>query len=237
MSWLCEDLKFEQDWYKSLIENGDEKSLIGKFIQKLFLEDKINNFLEVGMGTKPFFAYLLSSQVKNYKIVEKENLIDLLLPENTEFINDDFEKVVLKEKYDLILLSHVIYYFQNLKKSIGKAVSLLEKEGKAIFVVNGPFNDYGRLKKAFSEITNTSWTFTYDRLKECLHEFSYEEFSFESTIKFETFEDLYECTRLFFDVYPTEFNENKNAIITWMSNNIRNNEFKMDQKLIVINKL
>jgi hypothetical protein len=176
------------------------------------------------MGTQPFFSYLLSPKVKNYKIVEKENITDLLLPENTEFINDNFEKVILKEKYDLILLSHVIYYFQNLKRSIEKAFLLLEEGGRAIFVVNGPFNDYGRLKKAFSEITNTSWTFTYDRLKENLYEFNYEEFSFESTIKFQSFEGLYECTRLFFDVYPTEFNENKDAIISWMSNNIKNNE-------------
>ena len=234
MSWLCEELKFEKDWYLNLIKNGNEKIIIAEFIKRNLMQSRIGNFLEVGMGTNPIFAALLSSEVKDYLIVEKEEVGDCKLPENVRLLTDDFEKIQLNNMFDLILLSHVIYYFQDLKASIRKVLSHLTKTGKAVFVVNGPENDYGRLKGAFSSITNTSWTFTYHRLKEQLKNCTYEEYSIESCINFKIPEELYESVRLFFDVYPVEFNEHKREIIKWMEENIQNNIFKMDQKIIVV---
>ncbi|MCH9621996.1 MAG: hypothetical protein S4CHLAM20_14290 [Chlamydiia bacterium] len=236
MSWLSDELVFEHSWYSNLLESGNEKLLISQFIKEKFLKTNIKSFLEVGMGTKPIFASILSSSVSEYVIVEKEDRDNIQLPVNTQLITSDFEEVKLNTKFDLVLLSHVVYYFEDLEKSLQKAIGLLNENGKAIFVVNGDQNDYGPLKQAFAEITNTSCSFTYLKLKECLEDYNFEEYTLASSVKFESFEELYENLRLFFDLYPNEFNRHKREIIDWLKKNIKDNSLDMDQKFIVVQK-
>lgn len=234
MTSLSKELKFEQGWYKNLIQNGNEKVILAKFIRDHFLKENVNRILEVGMGTDPIFASILSLKTKDYLILEKEERKKLILPQNTRLVKHDFEKVNLSVKFDIIILSHVIYYFNNLEKSISKSIQLISNMGKAILVVNGPGNDYGRLKKGFAQITNTECNFTYSRLKNILRNFNYEEFSLESKLYFENHEQLYENIRLFFDLFPDEFNFYKAKIVDWLKQNIKNDALHMDQKIFVV---
>lgn len=236
MSVLAKKLKFEQDWYKRLIQHGNEKILLASFIKSNLLKTSVDSFLEVGMGTDPIFATILSERTNNYLIIEKEERKELKLPANVQFMKSDFEATELESKFDAILLSHVVYYFQDLKKTISNCMKLLSKKGKLIFIVNGPSNDYGKLKEAFSKITKTKCNFTYFKIKDLLKPIQHTEYSLETSLEFSNYEQLYENIRLFFDLFPDEFNSHRNKIISWLRINIRNNKLNMDQKILVVGK-
>jgi SAM-dependent methyltransferase len=209
-------VEFNSNWYDALFNNSNEKKLISLKISELHKNQNHNSFLEIGMGTAPFFAKNLSELFHEYWIVEKHSFL-APLPVNVKYIQDDFENINLEKKFDGILLSHVVYYFSNLDETINKTMALLEDGGVVYFVVNGKDADYGPLKKAFSEITKKPLISTYDILKDsALKNFHLTEHTLPAKIFFNSYEDLYESMRLFFDIYPKEFEENKSEIISWL---------------------
>jgi len=234
MCALDSQLKFIPEWYKQLVENGNEKVRLADFIKEKFLQERVDDLLEIGMGTRPIFSTILSDCVNKYVILEKENTPDILLPSNVKIINTDFEEKVFNGKFDLIILSHVVYYFLDLEKAIEKAIRLLKQNGKAIFVVNGTENNYGKLKKAFAEIADITFTFTYDLLLKKLRNFLYEEYTLETHIDFDSSEELYKQAKLFFSLFPEEYLQNREKIINWLKENVKGQRFYMDQKIITV---
>ncbi len=228
-------LKFYEDWYNSLVDKGNEKDLLLKTIQNLTKSNKKINFLEIGMGTIPLFANGLYKTVDSYTIIEKRSL-QHRLPENVYYIQDDFETALISQSFDIILASHVIYYFKDLNKAIKKIITQLKNNGIAIFVVNGKDFDYGLAKHAISKITKKTFTFTYDILVNALKKFKCKEQFVDTEIFFKNHEELYESLRLFFDLLPKEYENNKGMIVNWLSHNIKGKSFKMKQKLFIVPK-
>ncbi len=165
---------FYKDWYNNLIAHSDEKSLLVEKISDLMQQHPHAICLEIGLGTSAYFARTLSPNVHQYCIVEKEPFNEPL-PENVTFTQGDFEHVSLPDKFDVILASHVVYYFQDLTKSIEKIMNHLTNEGRVYFVVNGTGKDYGLVKAAFADITHRPYTFTYNTLLSELKGYTVEE--------------------------------------------------------------
>lgn len=229
-------VEFHESWYENLFENSNEKSLLAQKIADLRKGQNNESFLEIGMGTSPFFAKNLSELFKEYWIVERRPW-NGFLPKNVHYLQADFENLILKKKFDAILLSHVIYYFSNLNEVLKKVLDLLQEEGYAYFVVNGKDSDYGPLKKAFSEITNCPLTFTYDLLKNSIiKDYHVMEHTLSTDLFFDSYDNLYEYLRLFFDLFPKEFQDNKSEIISWLKKNIKNGKFSMNQKIFVVSR-
>lgn len=233
---LAEKLKFVPGWYEQLIENGNEKIELAHFIKDHLVKTNTKKLLEIGMGTQPIFSNILADYVDMYTIVEREAALNIRLSSNVTMIQRDFEEAAIDSAFDLIILSHVIYYFSDLGKAIKKAMNLLSENGRAVFVVNGIENDYGRVKHAFADISETKFVFTYERLHEALRlqELDFEEHTIQTSIHFDSHQALYERLRLFFDLFPQEYSQNKIKIIDWLKNNIKSSEFFMDQKIIVV---
>lgn len=233
---LAEKLKFVPEWYDHLIENGNEKFELAHFIKDHLLNCDTKKLLEIGMGTQPIFSEILAKHVAKYTIIEKEFIPNIRAPANVAIIQKDYEEAIIGGAFDLIILSHVIYYFSDLGKAIKKTLNLLRRNGKAVFVVNGIKNDYGLVKHAFAEISGRQFEFTYNRLLEAirLQGLEFEEFTIETSIHFESYQVLYERLRLFFDLFPKEYSQNKNKVINWLKNNIKASKFFMDQKIIVV---
>lgn len=228
-------LKFYDSWYNDLIDKGNEKILLLEAVQNLTKNNKKVHFLEIGMGTIPLFANGLHKMVDNYTIIEKKSL-QHPLPENVYYIQDDFETAIISQSFDIILASHVIYYFQDLNKAIEKIINQLKNNGIAIFVVNGKDFDYGLTKNAVSKITKKTFIFTYDILIHALKKFKYKEQFINTEIFFKDHEELYKSLRLFFDLIPKEYENNKKNITNWLSQNIKGKSFKMKQKLFIVPK-
>jgi len=201
-------VEFNLNWYKRLLEGTNEKEVLVSKIAS-FLEGKPHeSCLEVGLGISPYFAQHLSKYFKKYIIVEKR-FIDEKLPEGVELINKDWEELEIDQKFDVIIASHVIYYFNDKKKAFEKMFSQLKEGGRIFFVVNGNESDYGPLKLAFSKLIGEDYNFTYDELKELLKEKKIREYTLPSTINFTSYEDLFEILRISFDAYPDEYEKLK----------------------------
>lgn len=232
---FVEGLKFESEWYNRIIKNSNEKIRLAEYIKKIFVERRVGKLLEVGMGTKPIFSQILAEQVDEYTIIEKEPISPPSnLPTNVNIVNGDFEHKPIVESFDLIVMSHVVYYFSDLESAIRKALGLLKEKGKLLLVVNGVDTDYARTKNAFAKIAGIEFVYTYDRLIEALRGQTYTEHSVETYINYESHEKLYEYLQLFFDLFPAEYLSHKESILKWLRSNIYGGKFYMNQKIIEV---
>jgi SAM-dependent methyltransferase len=228
-------VEFIVDWYKKFIESTNEKDLLVKKVSDLLEGKPKNSCLEVGLGISPYFAKRLSKIFKRYVILEKRIIKDKL-PEGIELIQADWEKTELKNKFDVIIASHVIYYFKNKKEAIKKMLNSLNPDGRIFFVVNGKSSDYGPLKFAFAKMINSKYEFTYDGLLKLLEGNKIREYTFPSVIKFNSYEELFEILRLSFDLYPKEYEKLKDKIVGYFRENLKGNQFIIDQKIIEVTK-
>jgi SAM-dependent methyltransferase len=228
-----EKVTFNDEWYDNLISKSDEKCiLLDKF--KEIIGDSFSSCLEIGLGTTSHFADSLSESFDKYVIIEKED-IKIPLPKNVELINEDWERVKLKQKFDVIIASHVIYYFDDKKRAIQKFFDSLAPNGIALFVVNGKDADYGPLKTRFSELVNHKYTFTYDELKNLLDSKDFEEHSIPSKIKFDKPSDLFDTLKLSFDQYPEEYTALKGKMHKYFKNHFSTKKYlTISQKIFVV---
>lgn len=144
-----DEVKFVIEWYKNLVSHTDEKSVLVEKISDLLEGHGFDSCLEIGLGLSPYFARILAPKFKEYIIVEKR-LLNKEMPRGVKLINNDWEQVNLKsKKFDVIIASHVIYYFKDKKKSLDKIFEHLNLGGFAFIVVNGKSGDYGPLKLLF----------------------------------------------------------------------------------------
>jgi len=228
-------VEFVVKWYERLLSKTNEKEILVNKMASLLEGKPHESCLEIGLGTSPYFASNLSKYFKKYTIVEKR-ITDLNLPKKIRLINEDWEKIEIKEKFDVIIASHVIYYFKNKKKAAEKIFTLLNTGGRAYFGVNGKESDYGLLKYAFSNLINKEYIFTYDELMNLIKGKKFREYTIPSSIYFSSYEDLFETLRISFDHYPKEYENLKNEMINYFKEHIKGNSFIVDQKIIEVYK-
>ncbi len=226
-------VEFHEGWYNKFIHSTNEKNVLLDKISNLIEGHSTQACLEIGLGTSPHFAQKLSKKFKKYVIVEKR-IVKSPLPKETELINDDWENIKLGKKFDVIIASHVIYYFKDKKKAFQKMLNHLDKEGIIFFVVNGKSSDYGPLKLAFAKILGLEYKFTYEMLLDLLNGYHYREYTIPSTITFSSYEDLFDILKLSFDTHPQEYEENKMKVLTYLKNNVKGSTFTIDQKIIAV---
>ncbi len=226
-------IEFVVEWYKNLLEHSDEKDLLIEKISQILENYPNNSCLEIGLGISPYFAKKLSHKFKKYTIIEKR-IIEEPLPKRVELINKDWEHAELNQKFDVVIASHVVYYFNNMKQAVQKILDSSNQGGIAIFVVNGKNADYGPIKQEFAKIQGIKYEFTYDKLLKILEKTKYEVISLPTSIKFDSYEDLFETLRISFDEYSEEYEQSKNKIIKYLRKNVEGNKFTINQKLILV---
>jgi len=224
---------FNEEWYNNLISKSDEKNLLVDKFKEVLAAGKFYSCLEIGLGTTTHFSDALAGLFKKYTIVEKEK-ITTSLQKNVNLLTADWETLILPLKYDVILASHVIYYFKDKQAAVKKMFDSLNPGGWIIFVVNGNDADYGPLKLKFAELVNEEYVFTYDALKSILAGKTISEFSAPSKINFNHPSDLFNTLKLSFDLYPEEYVALKDAVCLYFNTQFRNKtQFVINQKIIV----
>ena len=228
-------IDFNIEWYNKFLQNTNEKKLLVSKISDIIAGKPYNSCIEIGLGTSPYFAQRIARNFSKYVIVERQ-LANMQMPPNIILINNDWGNVNLDEKYDIIIASHVVYYFKDKKSAIDKIFTTLNEGGRAIFVVNGKKADYGPLKLAFSKMISSPYTFTYDVLLEVLQNKEIKEYTLLSEIRFSSFDELFDALHLLFDNYPVEYQKFKTDIINYLQQHITNNKFIVEQKIIEAKK-
>jgi SAM-dependent methyltransferase len=228
-------VEFHEGWYNKFVSSTNEKDILLNKIFDLIDGYPTNACLEIGLGTSPHFAKNLSQRFKEYLIVEKRS-VDHPLPKGVKLVNGDWEHLELNQKFDVIIASHVIYYFKDKKKAFEKMLNHLNDDGVIFFVVNGKSSDYGPLKLAFAKILGLKYRFTYDDLIDSLKDVKYREYTVPSTISFSSYEDLFDTLRLSFDTHPKEYEDNKMNVVEYLKKNVRGSKFTIDQKIVAVTK-
>jgi SAM-dependent methyltransferase len=224
-------VEFHEDWYRNLVAHSNEKELLVTKIGDLIQGKPHQSCLEIGLGLSPYFAQRLAPLFQDYTIVERRTYDDEL-PQKVRLINNDWETVELSEKFDVLIASHVVYYFKDPKTAVDKMFAHLNSGGRIFFVVNGKESDYGPLKIAFSKIINAPYVFTYDQLIELLRSRRTREYTAQSSISFDSLDELYEILKISFDAYPQEYQANKSKMLNHLRENVKGNKFFIDQKII-----
>jgi methylase of polypeptide subunit release factors len=227
---------FNSEWYNNFVSRSNEKEKIISETIGLLGDCSNLSCLEIGMGTNPFFANSLAKNFEEYTILEKENKPRGSLGHNIRLINSDWETFESDEKFDIIIASHVIYYFKDKKKAIDKMLSYLKSNGRLILVVNGKEFDYGLTKDKFAKIIKRDYVFTYDKLIEILYKKEYREISFSTEIKFNSLDELHKILKLSFDNYPDEYLSYKQDLVAFWKDSLMNSRFKIQQRLIIVRK-
>ncbi|MBD3252607.1 methyltransferase domain-containing protein [Candidatus Pacearchaeota archaeon] len=228
-------VEFNPEWYEKFIQSTDEKKVIISKISDILKNKPCESCLEIGLGTYPFFAEILSKNFEKYVVVEKQKQ-DFRLPERVELINNDWESVDLEEKFDVIIASHVFYYFKNKKRAVEKMFSHLNEDGRIIFVVNGKTADYGPIKLAFAKMINKKYLFTYDEVYELIKNHKIREYTSPTEVNFDSFEDLFETLKLIFDNHEEEYKNNKEKLIDYFKRNLKAGKFVVDMKILEVTK-
>jgi len=229
---------FHTDWYENFISNSNEKELISQRLQEQLKRMSKSKCLEIGVGTEPIFYNFLSKLVDQYDVIERE-ITDSIKNSSVNLIEGDWENIEVNEKYDVIICSHVLYYFRNKPKAIEKMLQCLNPNGKIFFVVNGNEKDYAKIKSFFSSLIDIEYIPTYLTLKNILEDnFSVikKESSFTTFVNFDTGEDLYNILRLSFDLHTEEYKKYKKEIEEFITENFLNNVFEIEQKMLVVSK-
>jgi release factor glutamine methyltransferase len=228
------NLNFNHQWYNNLVTYSDEKQLIISAIKRFATIRHANTCLEIGMGTQRQFSEKLIHQFREYTIIEKEPR-QLQLPAKVTFIQADWERATLTRQYDVIIASHVWYYFNDKATAVRKMLKALTENGILILVLNGPDGDYGQLKRYFSELIGQPYRFAYDEFYET-PDLAHNrlEFTIPSTIRFPDHESLYSALQLGFDQYPDTYLQLKTRMMAYLQEHFKQHTFVINQKLIVM---
>ncbi len=158
MAALTEKLKFVPDWYEQLIENGNEKIKLAHFMKEHWVKNGVKTLLEIGMGTQPIFSKILAEHVDKYMIIEKEPSPNIRLPSNVTMIQKDFEEVIVGATFDLIILSHVIYYFSDLGDMIRSLAGSIDENDTEFSTMHIREDLYDALADGYASVMGKEWT-------------------------------------------------------------------------------
>ncbi|SHL35066.1 Methyltransferase domain-containing protein [Chitinophaga jiangningensis] len=230
-----DSLLFNQQYFNEFTRQSDEKTIIINSIRKLIAHEKPQSCLEIGMGTTPVFHQQLGPYFQHYTVVEK-NTDGVPLPAEVQVITCSWEEAQLSRQYDLIIASHVFYYFQHKQEAIDKMLSCLTENGMLIIVVNGQEEDYGPLKEYFYQNIQRDYQPTYPQVMRALAGKNHLTFSVPAAIHYPDHETLYHSLSLFFDQYPTPYRLHQHNIITYLRQTLGQRPFKLYQKIILHSK-
>ncbi|RAJ10695.1 methylase of polypeptide subunit release factors [Chitinophaga skermanii] len=227
------EIVFNPQWYNNLVSRSNEKTLIINAIQKLAAMHKASSCLEIGMGTGKQFSDALAPLFDHYTIIEKYEHALTFHP-NVAFIQSDWENVALTQQYDIIIASHVFYYFSDKAAAIHKMLNALTGKGILVLVLNGTGADYGKIKQFFTDLTGYPHTFAHDEFlaipgikEQCLT------FTLPSVLHFNEPADLYQSLQLSFDHHAEAYAAHQAHITSFIADNFPG-QFHIHQKLCLL---
>lgn len=209
--------------FENFVNHSDEKEKVESTILDILNTKKPKNLLNIGSG----FDNLSKSKnfpdsIDKITLVEKNtSYVQSYTETKTEVIHADFEFWQNQEKYDVILASHVLYYFKDKKLAIEKVLSHLNEGGIALFVVHEPSKDYKKIKDFVFGFYGKKYTFTYDKLVSVVNEIGckFYESKVDCSITAKSGEELYKALRLWFEMDLNSYYEHEKEIIPLFQEN------------------
>jgi|GEM_PF-2422832 len=209
--------------FENFISHSDEKEKVEAKILDILNENNPKNLLNIGSG----FDNLSKSKnfpnsINKITLVEKNtSYVQSYTETKTDVVHADFEFWQGEEKYEAILASHVLYYFNDKKRAVEKVFSHLKDGGIALFVVHEPVKDYKKIKDFVFGFYGKKYSFTYDKLTKAVNDLGYkfDEIKIDCSITAKSKEDLYKALRLWFEMDLNSYYEHEKEIMTLFPEN------------------
>lgn len=202
--------------FENFISHSDEKSKVENEILNVLSEKSPRSILNVGSGFDNLSkSENFPSSVENITLVEKNtSYVQSYDNLNLNVIQTDFEQWDSEEKFDIVIVSHVFYYFKDKQKSLNKIMSLLNDGGVAIFVVHLPDGDYKKVKDLVFGFEGKKYTYTYEKLVNLVisSEFNFVEKRVDCVLQAKSNEDLYKIMRLWFEMDLNAYYKNEKEV-------------------------
>ncbi len=190
--------------FENFITHSDEKEKVEEEILKILNTIKPRNMLNIGSG----FDSLSTSDsfpksIEKLTFVEKNtSYIQTYRDSKIESIQADYETWESNTSYDVILASHVLFYFADKQQALQKILSELNPGGIAIFVVHKPDKDYKTVKDLVFGLKNAKYEYTYQKLISAISDLKldYKETDIDCNLTATDSEELYKVMRLWFEM-------------------------------------
>lgn len=195
--WLPEIL-FEQ-----FVRHTNEKSKVNQELVRIFSDHNMKSILNIGSGLDN--ASVLQKMLApgtEVVLLEKNSSYVQAHDNALRIIQADFEQWEPDQKYDGMLISHVMYYFQNQEAAITKMINALNNSGVGLIVAHSPTGDYKRLKDLVFGFKGKKYTYTHTKIVELLNRLGcdFEEVRVDCQISADSVDELYRILRLWFEM-------------------------------------
>ncbi len=212
--------------FENYINHCDEKEKVESAVIEILNRQNPKTMLNIGAG----FDSLSKSDrfpksVEEMVIVEKNTSFVLSYTDpKIKIVHSAFELWESKEKYDVVLISHVLFYFHDKKQAIEKVLSHLKEDGIALFVVMTPSGDYKKMKDLVFGLQGKKYVYTYDKLSIALKDLNveYQEVKIDCVMKANSNEELFKAMRLWFEMDLDNYYKYEKQVMALLSGNQAN---------------
>ena len=208
-----------------------EEEKILAIIKKEIKIDENTTILDIGSNKG-----VLSKAIQPNK--KKITLIDIQEfnhEKEITFIKSAWESAEIKEKYDLILASHVWGHFgytNTQEHSFKKMTECVKENGKIILVYN---TNSQFMKSLIDYAHKTLQEFQYDYFNEQItKKLPKKETIFSVTVKATTFTELTNLLQILLITENTEYTKQKGNIESFLKKTLTKPEFNIEQKVVMI---
>jgi SAM-dependent methyltransferase len=216
--WLPEIL------FEDFVNHTNEKEKVEQAIIDILNQKKPKRLLNIGSGFDTLSKLKeFPESIDKITVVEKNtSYVQSYTDNKIDVVYTDFEFWESEEKYDFILASHVLFYFNDKKSAIEKMLSYLTPNGVAVFITHSPTDDYKKLKDFVFSFHDKKYTFTYDKLTNVLNELGseYEEVKVQCLVKAKSVDELYKVLRLWFEMDLKSYYELEKEVKVQLNNPI-----------------
>lgn len=209
----------------------NEEEIISKLIKQFVFIDEATKILDIG-SNHGAISCQLQPNLENITMVDVE---DFDLKTGAKFLRGRWESLVLKEKFDLIIASHVWGHFHHegtALQSFKKALASLTREGKLILCYNTNQDMIGQLVEYCRNLFSN---FQYDYFDETLlTELKKEVHEFEVSLETNSFDQLADLIQVLTITPDDEYEQKKFQIKVFLEKHLDSPRIDIKQKLVII---
>lgn len=228
--WLPEIL------FEDFVKHSNEKNKVEKEIINIINNKEPETLLNIGSGFDSISKSIKLEKDINITIIEKNtSYVQSYVDKDIDIIHTDFEFWNTDKKFDVILASHVFFYFSDKYGAIKKILNLMNRGGIAIFVSHKPEYDYKKLKDFIFGLKGKKYKYTYDNIKSILNDLNidFDEIDIDCEVGAKSVDELYKVLRLWFEMDLKTYYEHENDIKKIISDN----KVKYSNSIFIIKKI
>lgn len=178
------DKKYQQS-FDLFLKRTDEKEIILRFIEKIIKFQKIGKFLDIGAGNGSLSLHISKNVSETLAVEPNEYLFQELKKKKLNAVNEKWEDIAIKDKFDFILVAYAFTYFPVKKRErlIKKMFNLLNSGGRILFLsVDPQKGTWRKVHNYFYDQVNLKHQSADDQMREILSRYPHISKNFKTKI-------------------------------------------------------